>query len=47
MDAADVHYYDPSKGYGLRDNPFNAIAAPRPIGWIWSRNVAGQLNLAP
>ena len=43
----DLHYYEPSKGHGLRHNPFNAIVAPRPIGWISSRNAAGQLNLAP
>ena len=47
MDLADFHYYEPSKGHGLRHNPFNAIVAPRPIGWISSRNAAGQLNLAP
>ncbi|TMK02883.1 MAG: flavin reductase family protein, partial [Alphaproteobacteria bacterium] len=29
----DFHYYEPSKGHGLRHNPFNAIVAPRPIGW--------------
>ena len=47
MDLTDFHYYEPSKGHGLRHNPFNAIVAPRPIGWISSRNAAGQLNLAP
>jgi flavin reductase (DIM6/NTAB) family NADH-FMN oxidoreductase RutF len=43
----DVHYYEPSKGHGLKHNPFNAIIAPRPIGWISSLNAEGQLNLAP
>ena len=47
MDLIDFHYYEPAKGHGLRHNPFNAIVAPRPIGWISSRNTAGQLNLAP
>src|SRR5260370_12112604 len=47
MDLADFHYYEPSKGHGLRYNPFNAIVAPRPICWISSPNAAGQLNLAP
>src|SRR5438270_13497998 len=47
MDPVDFHYYEPSKGHGLRHNPFNAIVAPRPSGRIWSRNAAGQLNLAP
>ncbi len=43
----DIHYYEPSNGHGLRHDPFNAIIAPRPIGWISSRNPKGQLNLAP
>ena len=47
VDTEDIHYYEPSKGHGLRHNPFNAIIAPRPIGWISSRNAKGQLNLAP
>ena len=47
MDTENIHYYEPSKGHGLRHNPFNAIIAPRPIGWISSRNAKGQLNLAP
>ncbi len=41
------HYYEPAKGHGLRHNPFKAIVAPRPIGWISSRSVDGALNLAP
>lgn len=44
---ADMHFYEPSQGHGLRHNPLNAIVAPRPIGWISSRNAAGTLNLAP
>lgn len=47
MDPIDFHYYEPSKGHGLKHNPFNAIIAPRPIGWISSRSAGGQLNLAP
>src|SRR5690242_4148159 len=47
VDNENIHYYEPSKGHGLRHNPFNAIIAPRPIGWISSRNAKGQLNLAP
>jgi len=42
-----MHFYEPSQGHGLRHNPLNAIVAPRPIGWISSRNAAGTLNLAP
>jgi hypothetical protein len=32
----DLHYCEPAKGRGLRHDPFNAIIAPRPIGWIFS-----------
>jgi flavin reductase (DIM6/NTAB) family NADH-FMN oxidoreductase RutF len=43
----DLHYYEPRTGHGLRHDPFNAIIAPRPIGWISSRDAEGHLNLAP
>jgi flavin reductase (DIM6/NTAB) family NADH-FMN oxidoreductase RutF len=43
----DMHYYEPVNGHGLRHNPFNAIIAPRPIGWISSRDAKGNVNLAP
>jgi len=45
--AKDLHYYEPAKGHGLKHDPFNAIIAPRPIGWISSRGAAGNVNLAP
>jgi flavin reductase (DIM6/NTAB) family NADH-FMN oxidoreductase RutF len=32
---------------GLPHNPFKAIMAPRPIGWISSMSKAGEVNLAP
>lgn len=41
------HYYEPKNGHGLAHDPFNAIIAPRPIGWISSQSQAGQVNLAP
>ena len=41
------HFYEPSQGHGLKHNPFNAIIAPRPIGWISTQDKAGNLNLAP
>ena len=41
------HYYEPRVGHGLRHSPFNAIVAPRPIGWIGSRSAEGHVNLAP
>lgn len=47
MDFHDMHVYEPAKGHGLRHNPFNAIIAPRPIGWISSRTRNGEVNLAP
>lgn len=42
-----IHYYDPAKGHGLPHDPFKAIVAPRPIGWISSRDAQGRVNLAP
>ncbi len=39
-------FYKPAEGHGLPHNPFNAIAAPRPIGWISTRGTLGD-NLAP
>jgi flavin reductase (DIM6/NTAB) family NADH-FMN oxidoreductase RutF len=43
----DLHYYEPRNGHGLKHDPFNAIIAPRPIGWISSRDAKGNVNLAP
>jgi flavin reductase (DIM6/NTAB) family NADH-FMN oxidoreductase RutF len=31
----------------IAHDPFKALVAPRPIGWISSMNAAGQVNLAP
>ncbi len=45
--AADHHFYRPSEGHRLPHDPFNAIVAPRPIGWISSRSAEGVVNLAP
>ncbi|GLS88862.1 flavin reductase [Cypionkella aquatica] len=44
-------FYQPEKGQGHREaglphNPFKAIVAPRPIGWISTRGPLGD-NLAP
>ncbi|MBA1146476.1 flavin reductase family protein [Ectothiorhodospiraceae bacterium WFHF3C12] len=41
------YFYEPRNGHGLPHDPFNAMVAPRPIGWISSRSAAGVLNLAP
>lgn len=47
MIVRDFHYYEPAKGHGLSHNPLNALVAPRPIGWISSRDAQGRVNLAP
>ena len=47
MSEKDLHFYEPKNGHGLRHDPFNAIIAPRPIGWISSRDTEGNVNLAP
>ena len=44
---ADMHFYEPRLGHGLPHDPFNAIVGPRPIGWISSCSLQGELNLAP
>src|SRR3954447_23761885 len=46
-DHSDFYFYEPSKGHGLPHDPFKAIVAPRPIGWISTRDRDGQVNLAP
>ena len=41
-------FYDTRKNdHGLPHNPFKAIVAPRPIGWITSMSSKGEINLAP
>ena len=39
-------FYRPENGHGLPHNPWNAIVAPRPIGWISTHGRLGD-NLAP
>ena len=43
----EFHFYEPSKGHSLSHDPFKAIVAPRPIGWISSCDSEGRVNLAP
>jgi len=43
----DFYFYEPSKGHHLPRDPFKAIVAPRPIGWISTRDGCGRVNLAP
>jgi len=45
--ADDIYFYEPANGHGLPHDPFNALVAPRPIGWISTRGADGVLNLAP
>lgn len=33
--------------HGLKHDPFKAIVAPRPIGWIGTRGLDGSRNLSP
>jgi len=41
-------FYSTSKNdHGLPHDPFKAIIAPRPIGWITSIGRNGEINLAP
>ena len=43
----EFHFYEPSEGHNLPHDPFKAIVAPRPIGWISSMDNEGRVNLAP
>jgi flavin reductase (DIM6/NTAB) family NADH-FMN oxidoreductase RutF len=43
----NAHFYQPKEGHQLPHDPFNAIIAPRPIGWISTKSATGQVNLAP
>ena len=43
----DTYFYEPRNGHGLPHDPFKAILAPRPIGWISSLDAQGRVNLAP
>ena len=41
-------YYDSIKNeHGLKHDPFKALVAPRPIGWVSTVDKNGVLNLAP
>jgi flavin reductase (DIM6/NTAB) family NADH-FMN oxidoreductase RutF len=40
-------FYEPKDGHGLPYDPFKAIIAPRPIGWISTVDKEGRPNLAP
>ena len=40
-------YWRTEEHHGLRHSPFNALVAPRPIGWISTYGPDGQPNVAP
>ncbi|MCW2811045.1 MAG: hypothetical protein JWP61_1503 [Friedmanniella sp.] len=42
-----MYVYRPREGHGLAHDPFNAIVAPRPIGWVSTLSATGVRNLAP
>ena len=44
---SEYHFYEPKDGHRLPHDPFKAIVAPRPIGWISSIDAEGRVNLAP
>ncbi len=40
-------YYRADQPHGLKHNPFKALVAPRPIGWVSTLSRDGTMNLAP
>lgn len=42
-----MFYATAENAHGLSHDPFKAIVAPRPIGWIGSRGADGSINLSP
>jgi flavin reductase (DIM6/NTAB) family NADH-FMN oxidoreductase RutF len=42
-----MFYATSTNDHGLPHDPLKAIVAPRPIGWITSMSVRGEVNLAP
>ncbi|RAP56116.1 flavin reductase family protein [Oleiagrimonas sp. MCCC 1A03011] len=44
---SETYSYEVAQGHGLPHDPFKAIVAPRPIGWISTRDAEGRGNLAP
>jgi flavin reductase (DIM6/NTAB) family NADH-FMN oxidoreductase RutF len=43
----ETYFYETRLGHGLAHDPFKAILAPRPIGWVSTVDVNGLVNLAP
>jgi flavin reductase (DIM6/NTAB) family NADH-FMN oxidoreductase RutF len=42
-----MHYDATLRNHGLKHDPFKALVAPRPIGWIGTLDAEGRANLAP
>lgn len=40
-------FYEVATGHGLPHDPFKALVAPRPIGWVSTIAANGAVNLAP
>jgi len=43
----EPYFYEVAKGHGLPHDPFKAMVAPRPVGWISTLDANGLMNLAP
>lgn len=43
----ETYFYETRLGHGLPHDPFKAILAPRPIGWVSTVDRDGLVNLAP
>lgn len=42
-----MFYATDTNAHGMQHDPFKAIVAPRPIGWIGTRGKDGSINLSP
>jgi flavin reductase (DIM6/NTAB) family NADH-FMN oxidoreductase RutF len=42
-----MFYETAKRDHGLPHNPFKALVAPRPIGWITAMSAKGEVNLSP
>jgi flavin reductase (DIM6/NTAB) family NADH-FMN oxidoreductase RutF len=42
-----MYYTNEGRDLDFRHDPFKAIVAPRPIGWISAVNAKGEVNLSP
>ncbi|MGE7468276.1 flavin reductase family protein [Bosea sp. NPDC003192] len=42
-----MYYTDGGRDLDFKHDPFKAIVAPRPIGWITALNAKGEVNLSP